>query len=227
MAGAAFLAPLCAKAEPSEPRETAEAAPSPAAEKGVGPSTDRRPLDLPWERRGGFTFGFDVDAIYGGARGYPNDLNRIGDPAWQSHVSGLGTAIHLWVGGTLTDWLSVGVGWAQTRITGDVLDSSGWALLFRVEAFPAYARGGIWRDIGLSADIGTGPVGIVRKADNRELAYAGTVSIIGIGAFWEPWHLGDRRFNAGPFVTWQHQQSDSMTRSFGAVGLRGAFYGAP
>jgi hypothetical protein len=182
-------------------------------------------LPVPKTRRSGFTAGIYGAMSFGTVSGYPNDLSKIDDPLYRSATSGAGTGGMLYIGGTLTDWFTFGFGLTQSSFGSGKIATSGGAFVFHLEAFPLFTMGGGYRDLGLFADFGTGTATIVRREDKAEFSASGSLSIAGFGGFWEPWRAG--HFVAGPFASFQYQESDSMVRTFGEVGLRGAFYGGP
>ena len=98
--------------------------------------------------------------------------------------------------------------------------------LFHIEAFPLFSRGGKLRDIALFADFGTGTATIQRRSDDGQYSSSGSLSAVGLGAFWETWRLAGN-FALGPYASWHYQDSNAMTRYFGEFGVRGAFYGGP
>jgi hypothetical protein len=175
-------------------------------------------------RRGGFTAGIYGAMSFGTVSGYPNDLAKIDDPAYRSATSGVGSAGMLYIGGTLTDWFTFGFGFSRTSFGSSKIMTSGGAFLFHLEAFPMFSLGGTLRDVGVFADFGTGSATIVRRDDKMEFSSSGSLSIGGVGAFWEPWRASNH-WVAGPFAAVQYQDSDSMSRTFGEIGLRGTFYG--
>ncbi len=176
-------------------------------------------------RRGGFTFGLYGAMSFGTVSGYPNDLAKLGDPQYRSATSGVGSGGTLYLGGTLTDWFTFGFGLAQSSFGSSKIGTKGTAFVFHIEAFPLFTMGGGYRDVGIFTDFGTGTATILRRDDQKEFSASGSLSIAGFGAFWEPWRAG--HFVAGPFALVEYQESNSMVRTFGEVGLRGAFYGGP
>jgi hypothetical protein len=163
---------------------------------------------------------------FGTAEGYPNDFSKLDNPAFRSATSGVGAGGTIYIGGTLTDWFTFGFGFAQSSYGSSRIVTSAGAFLFHIEAFPLFSRGGPYRDLGLFADFGTGTATIKRRTDQTEFSSSGALSIAGLGAFWETWRLAGH-VALGPFASYQYQSSDAMTRHFGEIGLRGAFYGGP
>jgi hypothetical protein len=178
-------------------------------------------------RRSGFTFGFESGLSLGAAEGYPNDFSKMDNPAYRARAAGFGGSFTLWIGGALTDWFTFGFGLGGGSFGGSIMSSEASTFLFHLESFPLFSLGDRWRDIGVFADFGTGSAFIHRKRDKAEMAAAGAPSIAGIGAFWEAWRVAGGHLTAGPVLSWQYQESDSMVRYFGTLGLRGAFYGGP
>jgi hypothetical protein len=180
----------------------------------------------PATRRGGFTAGVLTGLSFGSVVGYPNDFAKIDQPPFRSATSGVGSTFTLYLGGALTDWFTFGFGLGKSSYGSSELVTESTAYLFHVEAFPLFARGGQWRDLALYADVGTGTATVRRRSDQAEFSSAGSLSIGGLGAFWEPWRLaGHLAF--GPYGGWHYEESNSMARHFGEFGLRGAFYGGP
>jgi len=180
----------------------------------------------PATRRSGFTAGLMTGLSFGNVIGYPNDISKLGDPAFRSATSGLGSGGTLYIGGALTDWFTFGFGLTQSSFGSSRLVSQGGAFLFHIEAFPMFARSDALRDVALFADFGTGSATIKRRSDGRAWSSGGSLSIVGFGALWETWRLAGH-VAIGPYAAWHYQDSNAMTRYFGEVGIRGAFYGGP
>jgi hypothetical protein len=180
----------------------------------------------PATRRSGFVAGVSGGLSFGTVIGYPNDFSKWDQSAYRSATSGVGSGGSFFLGGALTDWFVFSVGFGGNNFGGSNNYSSGWAVLFHTEAFPLFSLGDAYRDIGVFADIGTGMATIKRRSDDAEFSSSGSLSIGGVGAFWEPWRvLGHLAF--GPYLSGTFQQSDSVTRAFGSLGVRGVFYGGP
>jgi hypothetical protein len=214
----------------------ADNAPQAASSAAVSTSQpSARPID-PSERglwdarpptyRSGFTAGLTGVMAFGTVAGYPNDFSKVDHSAFRSATSGVGSGGMLYFGGTITDWFTFALGFSQASYGGSRNVARGWAFLFHIETFPLFSLGGIYRDLGLFADFGTGMATIHRRSDDVEYASSGALSIVGVGAFWETWRLAGH-FAVGPLVSVHHQTSDAMKQTFGQAGLRAAFYGGP
>jgi hypothetical protein len=178
----------------------------------------------PAVRREGLWFGLSSGLAVASASGYRNDVTEIGVPEFEAStgvgVSGGGT---LWLGGSLADWLSVGLGVQSVNFKGDGLDASGFGLNIRIETFPLFYRGGPWQDLGLALLAGTGGVD-VKRAGHTVAEGEGT-SLVGAGVFFEPWRFW--QFSTGPELSYTHQFSRSMSAHMLLVGWRLAFYRGP
>jgi len=211
--GAAFAqAPAAAGARQS-------GGPIDEAEKGLWDAT-------PATRRSGFTAGLMGGLSFGTVVGYPNDFSKWDQPAYRSATSGVGNGGTLYLGGALTDWFTFAIGFEGSSYGGSRNFSKEFAVLFHTEAFPLFSLGGGYRDLGVFVDFGTGSTTINRRTDEAEYSSSGALSIAGLGAFWEPWRLAGH-LALGPFLSGTYAASDSVTRVFGLVGFRAAFYGGP
>jgi hypothetical protein len=203
---------------------TAEASPPPR------PQVDESERGL-WDaklatRRSGFTAGLMLGLSFGTVVGYPNDFSKWDVPAYRSATSGIGSGGTIYLGGALTDWFTFGVGYEASNYGGGQNFSKEWAILFHTEAFPLFSLGRGYRDLGVFVDVGTGMATINRRSDDAEYSSSGSLSIGGLGAFWEPWRLAGH-LALGPFLSGTFESSDSVTRVFGLAGLRAAVYGGP
>jgi hypothetical protein len=128
----------------------------------------------------------------------------------------------IWLGGTLRDWFTFGLGLSARRgQEGDLAAQSG-AFVLHLEGFPLWALGGEWRDVGLFTELGAGGETIV-NADQDIVADGGAMSVVGIGVFYEPWQPW--LFSLGPSLQYHHEFSQSLESDFVSLGLRVAFYG--
>jgi hypothetical protein len=193
-----------------------------APEQAERPSWETAPAT----RRSGLTAGFLGGVAFGTVAGYPNDFSKIDVPGFRSATSGVGSSGTLYVGGALTDWFTFGLGLSRSSYGSERLVTASTAYLFHLEAFPLFSRGGRARDIGLFADFGTGTATVRRRTDAAELSSSGSLSIGGVGVFWETWRLGDH-VALGPLAAWHYERSLAMTRYFGEVGIRMSVYGGP
>lgn len=176
------------------------------------------------ERRSDFTAGLSLGPFAATAYGYPNEAGKIDDDRYVADTGvGLGTSQTLWIGGALRDWFTFAIGYWGVAYSANDLDAEGFGILFRVETFPLWAQGGPWRDAGLYADFGIG--GMTLKQGDDERADGGALSIIGLGAFWEPVRFGI--FSFGPNLEVTHAYSRTLHLSSATVGARLVLYTRP
>lgn len=186
---------------------------------------DGKTDDDPPTRRSDFTFGAAVGPAFVSLRAFPNEADQIGDPEFRTDTGTvIGPHIKLWIGVTLSDWLVFGIGGTGFNWQTDDLDISGGAVLFRVETYPLFYKGGVFEDLALYGDFGAGTLKI--KDDNKvTVGDAGGLSLVAGGLHWEP--LQFSKFSAGPYVEYQRYFSQSLTGNAGMLGFRIAFYGGP
>jgi hypothetical protein len=180
----------------------------------------------PATRRSGFTAGLMGGLSFGTAVGYPNDFSKWDQSAYRSATSGVGSGGTIYFGGALTDWFTFAIGFEGSNYGGNNNFSKEWAILFHTEAFPLFSLGRVYQDLGVFVDIGTGMATINRRSDKAEYSSSGSLSIAGLGAFWETWRV-EGHIALGPFLSGTYESSDSVTRVFGIAGFRAAFYGGP
>ena len=225
-----LLAVLCAIVSPHavasdrSPPAPPEAPLDTATQQPAAEPADKTP---PSERRSGFTAGIAASLATGKVAGYPNEVQKLDDPESRASTGlGLGPSGMLWIGGALRDWFNFGIGTSLDSVEGNGRLATGFAVLFRVEAYPAYSLGGSWRDVSVFGNVGAGSVTIVDAKDTENVqAEGGSMSVVGLGAAFEPWRLW--RFAAGPFVSYEHRWSLSMKSHLGLTGIRLVFYGGP
>jgi hypothetical protein len=170
--------------------------------------------------------GLIAGPAFGWAIGNPSDRSLREIPAFETDMGlGVGYRVTPFIGGALTDWFTFGLGCSFGRISNTDYQSGMWTFVFHLEAFPLYEVGGVYKDLGLSADFGAGLSGIRSKSSDVDVADSGVMSTIGLGAFWEPvrfWQMA-----GGPYVGYQRNWSRWFSRDDVTVGIRAMFYGAP
>lgn len=178
------------------------------------------------ERRSDVAIGLLVGGTAGAVSGYPNELTKIDDPKYEANTGfGGGTAGGLWLGGALRDWFVFGVGLAVGGVSGNGYKSSGTAFVFHLEGYPLFSQGGAWKDVGLIGEFGAGSRTITQGATTT-VAEGGLLSIATFGAVYEGIHLGSH-VSLGPLIQVTYQASQSLSATFGTLGLRASFYGGP
>lgn len=178
------------------------------------------------QRRGGFVAGFIGGGAVGWTDGHPKSFDRRDDPAFEVDT-GLAGGYRLtpFIGGALTDWFLFGLGWSGGTMWSGDHRSTVSTFVFHLEAYPLYGRGGLWRDLGLAADMGAGEAWMRRSDSGEEVASSGAASTVGLGVFWESTRLGPLAL--GPTLNYQHNWSRWYSRHDWMLGLRASFYGEP
>lgn len=198
----------------------ARAAPQ-AAQQAGGPDDDATTAPLQRTRRGGFTLALLAGAQIMSARGTPTKFEQRNDAFAVNTGAAGGYNTTLLLGITFNDYLGFHGGFESSRASRGGLRVSAPAFLLGFEAWPLFARGGALRDLGVSADFGTGGPAISRASDGAVLASAGASSFVRFGVFFEALHAG--AFDAGPYVAYEHASSETYAQGAGSVGLRLAY----
>jgi hypothetical protein len=174
-------------------------------------------------RRSDFTLGLSAGFGVGRASGYPNEVDKIGSKAYRSNTKlALGNGGLLWLGVAFNDYLTFGIGLGGFGLSGNDRDASASLFGFHVDAYPLFDVHEHLRDLGVFANVGTGPMTIKGGPDQAE---GGLMSYLEGGLVYERlrlWQLG-----LGPSVSVIHMWSDSATVTGALIGARVAFYGGP
>jgi hypothetical protein len=193
------------------------------AEEGDNESWDGG-FSIKAERRSDFVLGFSAGLALGAANGYPNEIAKLDEPAYEAKTGfAVGPGGAVWIGGALRDWFTIGVGGMYLGVNGSSGKGSGGAFILRVESFPLWPLGGSLRDLAVFATFGAG--GYVVKADGGKRGEGGFTSVAGIGSGYELFRLGPVAL--GPSAEYLLMYSQSATAHTGIVGLRAVLYAGP
>lgn len=177
-------------------------------------------------RRSGFTMSASLGPSLGRAAGFPNDTRKIGRTPYYTETAVGGGLATGWIGVALSDWLTFGLGGTYGWVFGGDAQVESAGILFRVEAFPLWPVGGVFRDIGLNLNSGVGLLSAT-SADNPEITLinGGLASWIGVGAFYEGIRLW--RLSMGPFAVYDYMWSASVKLPVATIGWRTTLYVGP
>jgi hypothetical protein len=184
-------------------------------------------LDAPPHRRCGFNLGLHLGPMMGGATGYPNDALKIDRDEFRTDTGfALGGNLGIWIGITLADWFTVGLGPSFGRLrTGDTTTQF-FAAGFHLDVFPAFGLGGAWEDLGVTLDAGLGATDTSNADDSEEILIdAPIASRFGVGGFWEGIRVW--KLSMGPFASFDAMWSPTSLRPTAWLGWRTAFYAGP
>jgi hypothetical protein len=192
----------------------------------TGPTPTATDLDAPHRLRSGVMFGLSFGGGVVGASGYPNDVSRIGDPAFYS-ASGFmyGTSESVLVLGALTDYLSFGFWFTRANDANKGWTSTGEGGGLRVEVFPFAVLFPRLAGLGAAAQFGLGSGKLTSKTPGLPNA-EGTSSFAGVGAFyeWTFWQFGHGHFAAGPVLEYDAIWSQPFERHGLVASARLVFY---
>lgn len=173
-------------------------------------------------RRSGFLLGLDLGLALGSARGYPNEIAKLDDPAYRRSTGfTVGGTNRLWLGGALTDWFVFGIGLNGMSLKQGGVSLTASAFVFHVEAYPLFYRGGVFRDLSIFGDFGAG--GALIKGNGREDADGGSMSAVGLGVGYDAVRFW--KFSLGPAVEYWQQWSQTMTINGATLAARLTFVG--
>jgi hypothetical protein len=186
-------------------------------------------LSVPHKYRSGLVVGLSLGAGLGGASGYPNNSQDIGNSADYSAsgwmTGGMGQVFVL---GALSDYLSFGFWYGHTTLRNGDWHASGDGGGFRVEVFPLVDLVPWLHGLGVFANLGVG--GGTLTSTNPALPQAqGVQSIGGIGVLQEWSFLGGKwgHFAFGPALEFDAVWSQPFEEHGLVASARLAYYGGP
>lgn len=200
-----------------------------AAAVPTGDVTPVAELPAAHQYRSGLVVGLSLGAGLGGASGYPNNSQQIGNSDYYS-ASGLmsGTYTSFFVMGAFSDYLSFGFWFGHSSLKNSDFDSTGTGGGFRIEAFPLVGLVPSLHGLGVLANLGIGS-GKLSTAVPGYPEAGGTQSFGGIGLFheWSFGHVLGGHFAAGPALEFDAIWTQPFEQHGLAASLRLAFYGGP
>jgi hypothetical protein len=187
------------------------------------PESLRKPIQT--TRRHGFMIGGDLALRVASISGYPLAFDRRND---QFRVD-MGTFVapggNFFIGGAISDYIALAIEFEFIGATHGNVRASGTTGGLKVFAWPFFDQGGVFRDLGVDATVGTGSAKLTDKSTGYEIANSGSFAFVAMSVFWEALRAGG--FNFGPAIGVDYRSSETFT-AFGAwLGVRGVFYGGP
>ncbi|HEY1695370.1 MAG TPA: hypothetical protein VGG39_24545 [Polyangiaceae bacterium] len=200
-----------------------------AAAVPVGDVTPVTELPSAHAYRSGVVVGFSYGGGLGGASGYPNNAQDIGNQADYS-ASGVmgGTYGSLFVMGAFSDYVSFGFWFGHSSFQNADFRSSGDGGGLRVEAFPLVGLVPPLHGLGVLGVFGVGSGHLDPKPAGLP-GSSGTQSFVGAGPFYE-WsfaHVLGGHLGAGPSLEYDAIFSRPFESHGLVASLRLVFYGGP
>jgi len=194
---------------------------------GQGPTATEP--EAPHRLRSGVVIGLAAGAGAVGASGYPNDLNKIGDPNFYSAGGWMaGTSESVLLLGALTDYLNFGFWYTHESAENKDWRSLGNGGGLRVELFPLVDLAPRVAGLGFLGQFGLGSGFLQSKTLDVPRA-GGTQSFIATGALYE-WpfgHVLGGHLGAGPTIEYHAIWSQAFERHGLLASVRLVFYGGP
>ncbi len=184
-------------------------------------------LDVQPKRRNGIVLGLTLGAGLGGASGYPNDSQDIGDPTFHSSSGWMpGASETVLVMGAHTDYLNFGFWFGSSAFRSDDRRATAFGIGLRVEAFPLLTLFPRLDGLALFSEfgLGSGKLTIPNRPDA-----SGTQSVIGVGTFYE-WslaHFLGGHLGIGPSLEYDQVWSQPFEDHGFVLSARVVFYGGP
>lgn len=195
-----------------------------SGDDGEEPSTE--PELLAAERRSGFMVGTALAGALGGASGYPNDANKVDREEFYTNTGiSPGAAGMVWIGGAITDWISIGLGVTYGALFPSDQRVAGGSIELHVEAFPAWSLGGPWRELGAYVLTGAGLATVELAEGSDPLVDTGGASRIGFGVFYEGIRVW--QISMGPLAGGDVLWSPTGLRPMALLGWRTVLYAGP
>lgn len=179
--------------------------------------------------------GFMLTLVLGGAlgqgSGYPNDVQKIGNPDYFSRSPVMpGSSFQVVVGGALTDYFNFGVLFGGTGFKSDEWEVRATTVGFRIEAFPgvlAFPRSKVLANLGIGGDFGAGVLNV--QAVGNYPGVMGFQTMLGVGAFYEfkLFSLLGGHVSISPELSYKAAYHASSQINFGNLTARLTFYGGP
>ena len=201
-----------------------------AATVAVATGGEVSPVDVsapPAVHRSGIAVGLTLGAGVGGASGYPNNSQEIGDPTMFSSSGWIpGGGVGVLAMGAIADYLNFGFWFSETAYRSSGKRANATGLGFRIEGFPLMTLYPRLDGLGVFAQFGIG-IGRLETASRPEAQ--GTQSTIGTGVFYE-WPLGHflgGHLGLGPSLEYDALWSQPFEEHGFLASGRVVFYGGP
>ncbi|MFO0638554.1 MAG: hypothetical protein U0183_05025 [Polyangiaceae bacterium] len=217
----------------SAPRAAEPSSPPAPAPPTLDPNDESAPerRKVFHQYRKGFMLGLSLGAGVGAGSGYPNDVQKIGNPDFYSQTPALlGSTFQLVVGGALTDYLSFGVLFGGASFKNSEWEARASGFGFRIDVYPAVLalpKVKALANLGLGADLGAGMIKV--QALGNYPTVEGFQSILGVSAFYEfrLFSLLGGHVSLSPELAYHAAYHTSSQVNYLSAAARLVFYGGP
>lgn len=172
-------------------------------------------------RRDGFVLGLNLGLAPTNALGTRIKYSlrdQVAEPGFA-----LGYAGGIWFGGALTDWFTFRISVLHNTATKKGLTVAGTGVYFGVDTWPLFYEGGVFQDLGMGLDFGTGSAEIVNEKNSFDIrADGGGFSAVRFSMFYEPTLVW--KIHGGPVASYEYRTTDTYTEHLFVIGGRIAFY---
>jgi len=181
--------------------------------------------------RKGFMLSLVLGPALGQGSGYPNDVQKVGNPSFFSRSPVMpGSSFQAVIGGALTDYFTFGFMFGGGAFKSDEWEVSATTVGFRVEAFPgvlAFPKSKALANIGLGGDFGAGMIKV--QAVGNYPGVTGFQTMLGASVFYDfkLFNLLGGHVSLAPELAYHAAYHTSSQVNFGSVTARLTFYGGP
>jgi hypothetical protein len=214
---------LCALAFTAASGVARAETPVPAFSPDMSPEVLRTPITT--TRRHGFMIGGTLALRIDSVSGYPTAFDKRNADNRVDMGTFLAPGESVFIGGAISDYLALAVDLEFTAATHGGVHRRGTTFGFKVLAWPLFDRGGLFRDLGIDATVGTGTANLSESATGYSIAQSGSFAFVATSVFWEALRAGG--FNVGPAVGVDYRSSETYTAFATWLGVRGVYYGGP
>lgn len=176
------------------------------------------------KRRRGFLVGVEAAPTLMTSRSTPTEFAKRNDAFAVNLGPRIVPTISGFVGAAFADELSVAVEVQPSLVSTSDVKVGGFAVAFRIEAWPLVSYGGVFRDLALVARFGLGSASLT-DAKTGDVVGGGTYSLVGGALMWDAVRF--RWFGAGPTLGADYRSGATHRQTDVSLGLRVVFYAGP
>lgn len=210
---ACVLAPAVARAQASVP----------AFNPDMSPDVLRAPIVA--TRRKGFMIGGTLALRVDSVSGYPTAFDKRNADFHVDMGTFLAPGGSVFIGGAISDYLALAFDLEFTNATHGGVHRRGSTFGLKILTWPLFDQGGVFRDLGLDATVGTGTANLSETATGYSIASSGAFAFVATSISWEALRGGG--FAVGPALGVDYRSSETYTAFATWLGVRGVYYAGP